>query len=91
MQAAEGLRVVIKDSTYYLSPRSTSTKINPLWRQRLFHQAFPLLRAQSSGTSCSSPAVLLAICNLAGAMPKSVIQADIDSIIPLVLQVSERE
>lgn len=82
-QAADGLRVVICDSPHILSPRTTVTRMNPLWRQRLFHQAFPLLRSQVA----HGPAILLAICNLTATMPKTVVQADLDSIVPFVLQV----
>lgn len=82
-QAADGLRVVIRDSPHILCPRAAISKTNPLWRQRLFHQALPLLKSQAA----HSPALLLAICNLTAAVPQSVIQADLDSIVPFVLQV----
>ena len=97
LHAAEALGWILREGTPILAPRRGLTRVNPLWRQRLFHLAFARLRRaldahRGGGSSSSSSsnearaAPLLAICNLVGGLPRAVVQAEVAAIVAVVVQ-----
>jgi hypothetical protein len=98
LHAAEALGWILREGTPILAPRPGLTRVNPLWRQRLFHLAFARLRRALGRRRGPSDAVaaahhkaaraapLLATCNLVSGLPRAVVQAEVEAIVAVVVQ-----
>ncbi len=96
LHAAEALGWILREGTPILAPRPGLTRVNPLWRQRLFHLAFARLRralerhrsggGHGAAAAACRAAPLLAICNLVGGLPRAVVQSEVEAIVAAVVQ-----